>query len=48
MAYDPEQHLLIWERDIPLSAGTGELVVRVSDSAGNETVKSMRLTVPAR
>jgi hypothetical protein len=46
MVYDPEQDLLTWERDVSLASGSGELLVRVTDNAGNETVRSMQLTVP--
>ena len=46
MAYDPEQNILIWERDKALPSGNGELKVSVRDKAGNTTVKQLTLTVP--
>ena len=45
MAYDPEQDLLIWERDVPLPIGEGTLTISVTDEAGNEAVQEILLTV---
>ena len=37
MAYDPENHLLEWERDVDLAVGENVIRVRVVDEAGNVT-----------
>ena len=48
MAYDPEQDILIWERDKPLEPGEGDLVITVEDEAGNTTEKTISFTVPGQ
>jgi hypothetical protein len=44
--YDPETTLIEWERDEDLPPGKGELVVVVTDNAGNRSERSISLTIP--
>ena len=46
MEYDPEQDLLVWERDEDLPAGAGTVVVEVTDRAGNRTRQEVSLLIP--
>jgi len=46
MEYDPELERIEWERDEDLPAGEQELVFRVTDRAGNETVATGTLRIP--
>ena len=44
--YDPETTLIEWERDEDLPPGEGELLIVVTDNAGNRSERSIRLTIP--
>jgi hypothetical protein len=46
MAYEPKQQTITWERDEDLPPGNQELVVRVTDRAGNRTTKTRMINVP--
>ncbi len=45
-AYDPEHERISWEQDEDLPAGEQEVVIRVTDNAGNETRVARSVTVP--
>ena len=44
--YDPEEDRIEWERDEDLPAGPCEILIEVTDQAGNKTTKSRTVTVP--
>ena len=46
MEYDPEQHLLIWERDEDLPAGPVRIEFEVTDRARNTSRRELELTLP--
>lgn len=45
-AYDPEHERISWEQDEDLPTGKHDIVIRVSDHAGNETRVVRTVTVP--
>lgn len=45
-AYDPEHNRIEWERDADLPPGTQEITIRVTDKAGNVTIRKFAITVP--
>lgn len=44
--YDPEQGLLKWAKDHDLPQGEGEIVLRVTDGAGNTAAASRHMIIP--
>jgi len=45
-AYDPEHNRIEWERDADLPAGKQKIIIRVTDKAGNVTIRERAITVP--